>query len=555
MLRFTVNKNDLKEYEEKLPVDDIFYSGDKIFLKTLKPHGLTTGDYINFKRVKIDGTTLYDEGISVKTIDKNTFSIDSFKKLPLSATSCEIIDVFSPLKNDNIKAVKIVLAEPSYIITNRDVVTNSTIPNEVNTPTSKRRCIGDLVNYNNIFLLKATKIEENKYIEYEDVYYNTVESVNFKLNNINININVLIPLTYDGLDDTSVLYWFLNEKEEFYAHVIYKNLQNGILSYNDTRFLKEEDKKLTYRTDFSGKTDSYIYQIKNMLDVDFQIKDKFDVTLLKNDYYKDFYIEDKINENINNIVDMEKQIFIPKLEKLDSNCLVNEIKINVNIRERNNGWSSTQLANTWYGQEDGENTRITHIGFDEDDIKYQKSALKKSFLRLSFYDTPHRGNQKLLYYSTVFLDTNKIFNEFFNKNEKSYLEFTIKNSFDYFSCSEGYYLYLFPKLAKKDIPTTIYMKVEFNHAKYGKTLALVLPSDDKYKTGYIEESPVGTKGIEKLFNDLYIKINIMYDSINNKYVWYIPDITNAGGSVIKKINDYEDKRIIMTLYEPIVNEI
>lgn len=173
---------------------------------------------------------------------------------------------------------------------------------------------------------------------------------------------------------------------------------------------------------------------------------------------------------------------------------------------------------------------------------------------MSFYDTPHRGNQKLLFYSTIFLDSNKIFNDYFTKGEISELEFIVKNNFDYFSCSEGYYLYLYPKLAKIDHPTTIYMKAEFNHAKYGKTISLVLPSDNDYKTGYIKYENVGTKGIEKLFNDLYIKVNIMYDSKNNKYVWYIPDILNLYGDVIKKINDIDNKKITLTLYEPIINE-
>ena len=38
----------------------------------------------------------------------------------------------------------------------------------------------------------------------------------------------------------------------------------------------------------------------------------------------------------------------------------------------------------------------------------------------------------------------------------------------------------------------------------------------------------------------------MYDAKNHKYGWYIPDIKKS------KINDYDNKRITMTLYEPIV---
>lgn len=554
MLRFTVNKNNLKEYEEKIITDKIYYSDDLINIKTVNTHSLQNGDFVNIKRVDVDNNELFNERFFVKVFDKNTFSIDAFKEFSLSATSCELVDVYSPLEKKEISALKITFEESTKILTNRKNINNSASPHEINVPTYKRNCVGDMVNFNNIFLLKATKVENNHYVEYENILYNTIEDIIFRFNSKNILVKGLIPLTYNGTDNTHIVYWFFNKKDKDFIKIVLKYYKDGIFTYKDTRFFKEIENELFYRTDFSGNTDSYIFQIKNVLDVDFVAQEKYDVTLLKNDYYKDFYVEEKVNENINDIVDMEKQIFTPKLEQLDSNHVVNSIQIKVNVRKRHHGWGSTIIDNSWYGEEDNENTSIEDIGFSEDDIKYQKSALKKSFLRLSFYDTPHRGNQKLLFYSTIFLDSNKIFNDYFTKGEKSELEFIVKNNFDYFSCSEGYYLYLYPKLVKKDYPTTIYMKVEFNHAKYGKTISLVLPSDNDYKNGYIKYENVGTKGIEKLFNDLYIKVNIMYDSKNNKYVWYIPDILNPYGDIIKKINDIDNKKITLTLYEPIINE-
>lgn len=545
MLKFTVNKNNLKEYEEKILVDKVSYVDNLININTSHPHGLRNGDFINFKRVDVNNNNLFDERFFVNVVDKSNFTIEKFEQNTLSASTCEKVLVYTPLINDEIEAIKIDLISPSKIFTNRIAVSNSAIPNEINIPT-KRRCKGDLVNFNNIFLLKATNVEGNKYIEYDNTYYNTLETVYFKYRSTVISMNVLIPLTYNGYDNQNILYWFYEKNDEWNINYLLEHYKEGTFFCEDTRFVKENGGLADFRKDFSGNTDSYIYYLKNVLDVDFNIKEKFNVSFLKNDYYKDFYVENVINENINEIVDMEKQIFIPKLEGYGSNSVVNEIKINLKIRERNHGWNSTLLEDTWYGDKDNRMTTITDIGFDDSDIKYQKSSLKKSFIRLSFYDTPHRGNQKLLYYSTVFLDSNKIFNDYYSNDKKSDLEFIIKNSFDYNACSEGYYLYLFPKLAKKDTPTTIYMKVEFNHAKYGKTITFVLPSDDNYKNGYTNSNSQGTEGIEKLFNDLYVKVNIMYDSANNKYVWYIPDIKKS------KINDYNNKRITMTLYEPIV---
>ena len=228
------------------------------------------------------------------------------------------------------------------------------------------------------------------------------------------------------------------------------------------------------------------------------------------------------------------------------NTLINELNFKINIRKRENGWSSTEIGNDWYTGGSNGNTNITDIDFNDDDIKYQKSSLKNTFLRLSFYDTPSRGNQKLLFYSTVFLDSNKISHDFFAKNIVSDLEFNIKNSFENTACSEGYYLYLYPKWGKADIPTEIYMKIEFNHAKFGKTVPLVLPSTDAYKEGYIDTDNEYSEGINNLFNDMYIKVNTMYDSKTNKYIWFIPN---------DEVNDNVNKTITMTLYEPIVNKI
>ena len=383
MLKFTVNKNNLKEYEEKILVDKVSYVGNLININTSHPHGLRNGDFINFKRVDVNNNKLFDERFFVNVVDKSNFTIEKFEQNTLSASTCEKVLVYTPLINDEIEAIKIDLSNPSKIFTNRIAISNSVIPNEINTPT-KRRCKGDLVNFNNIFLLKATNVEDNKYIEYDKTYYNTLETVYFKYRNTVISMNVLIPLTYNGYDNQNILYWFYKKNDEWNVNYLLKHYKDGTFFCEDTRFVKENGGLVDFRKDFSGNTDSYIYNLKNVLDVDFNINEKFNVSLLKKDYYKDFYVENVINENINEIVDMEKQIFIPKLERYDSNSIVNEIKINLKIRERNHGWNSTLLGDTWYGDKDNCMTTISDIGFDDSDIKQQKSSLKKSFKRLSF---------------------------------------------------------------------------------------------------------------------------------------------------------------------------
>lgn len=55
--------------------------------------------------------------------------------------------------------------------------------------------------------------------------------------------------------------------------------------------------------------------------------------------------------------------------------------------------------------------------FDDDDIFYQKSKVAKTFLRLSFYDSPNPKTQSLLYYSTIFLDEGDLFKKYINNTK------------------------------------------------------------------------------------------------------------------------------------------
>ena len=287
----------------------------------------------------------------------------------------------------------------------------------------------------------------------------------------------------------------------------------------------------------------------------------------QNEYYNQLYVNEQKTKNINKIVDMEKQIFEPRIKwfknesgvvlqnlidydntytKFINDGIVDEIIFNLNfIMRENNDWNNNNLTNHYYDNGNADSISLYNLGFTEDDIKYQKNVLKKSFLRLSFYDTNKRNNQNLLFYSTIFFNTNTIFSDFIKDKNNVRGSFRIKNSFDYLNSSEGYYLYLFPNLCKGNSETIIYMKVEFNHAKYGKKIPLLLPSFDGFIDGYIDSTSQGFTGIEKLFNDLFIPIKICYSSEENKYIWYFDNYN---------INDYENKKMVLNLYEPIVNK-
>lgn len=71
---------------------------------------------------------------------------------------------------------------------------------------------------------------------------------------------------------------------------------------------------------------------------------------------------------------------------------------------------------------------LSYLGFSNNDVKYQKSKLKKSFLRISFYDSDNIANQNLLHTSTIFLDSGNLFAKYI-KNIETEDEYKVVNGF------------------------------------------------------------------------------------------------------------------------------
>ena len=73
---------------------------------------------------------------------------------------------------------------------------------------------------------------------------------------------------------------------------------------------------------------------------------------------------------------------------------------------------------------------LSYLGFNNNDVKYQKSKLKKSFLRISFYDSDNVANQNLLHTSTIFIDSGELFAKYIKNidTEEEYkTNATVKN--------------------------------------------------------------------------------------------------------------------------------
>jgi hypothetical protein len=98
--------------------------------------------------------------------------------------------------------------------------------------------------------------------------------------------------------------------------------------------------------------------------------------------------------------------------------------------------------------------------------------------------------------------------------------------------SEGFYFYMFREYANNMRPLRIYLKIDFNHAGYGKTIPLMLPrnkmEDDIGVPLYLHNSndlkilKDGFK-LKNIYKQLYIPVDVIFDDKNNRYVYYLPE--------------------------------
>lgn len=595
MLKYKINVNNIKLNINKLSYDNITYDNNFIWLSQKHKNVLPT-DVISLLRYK-NNEIFFNEVQNFEILDKNHIKIPILKDYAIFPTKVSDITGFTDINgiiHDD--ALCFIFDGTIHNFFDESKYDNIVISENINNNSTywlseKRRCPNDWVINNNIFLIKSIGIDEdNKYI-FEEKIYNVTHDIYFVDENGEKYTmeDCIVPVLPNGRDNRAVLYWPYdksNLKHIKIRSIILSNFNNLRFKTIDDRFYFLNEGVLSFRTNIFNSDEQFSeFSIENgHTNINIPFFENFENNMINSEKL-DSYITDIIHENINEIVDMEKQIFSPII--LDDNSdkiLCDNVKsINFNIKLRNRfnsgetedersemdsiiyAWENDDIGTKWNDIETIEGDLMGYAGYTNDDIYYRKKNVKKSFLRLSFYDTKSRATQSLLFYSTIFLNHGELYSKYaknitygisnneditlLNDNriiEPLRLNFSIKNSFDKLNSSEGYYLYLFPNLCNGTIPTEIYMKVEFNHAKFGKTIPLILPNtDDGLPKKWYVSKDNGTDGIKELFDDLYIKVNIKYDKNSGKYIWYVPN---------NLVNDIEKQELNFTLYEPVVNE-
>ena len=505
---------------------------------------------INDKGEEEKYETTIEEYLVSKFIGGGTFSSLSFNKENLTVT-------INYLEGDIPKIVSI------------DVV---------NVIDGKKRCAGDIVMCDYSFLFKVNNVENNKYDFSSIELLNNVHDI-FFLNEYGDEIvlrNCIVPLMEYGENDKMSLIWGYdpnNDDDVEIAEYIKGNFNNITFQVRNDSFLERVDGEIRLR-----KT-ANIYKTVGDMSVNIPISDTPDINLQQQNIFNDFLLDEIAEQHTNKIVDMEKQVFVPvfKYKKKGDNKTyygdVRKLIFNTKLKQRGvlpndiyytiQAWKDNYVLDTWVSNDDmPKNDVLGYWGFTDDDVKYQKNALKKSFIRLSFYDTNKRSTQSLLYYSTLFIDSGRLYGKYMkniNNGVKGSVVHNIKSvnnedltlngslfvvdNTDATQSSEGFYLYLFPSLCKGNTPTTIYMKAEFNHAKFGATIPLIkaLRKDGNKKLGYIQPKGDISK-INELFNDIYMSIEIRYNDIENRYEWIVGEgVENENGE------------FSFDFYEPVIN--
>lgn len=455
--------------------------------------------------------------------------------------------------------------------------------------------------------------------------------------------NNILRIKYDSLDD-------------YLKNLLFKNNENvsfceNIKFYQDQFFYRD-----VITTTFF--VDRPIETIK------IPIQQKFETNMFQSDALQTNFVDYEKKKAINRINDLEKDVYIPMyVDKNNNSEPIYEIRFNLHFREhRGDDWlvSSESYWNGTYVDENEEvqfmnesddtdkpffsykdesyqSDLLSYLNFTNTDVRFQKNKLKKSFLRLSFYDSVNPTNQNLLYYSTIFMDSGMYFTKYIKhiedkpysmmnyewseetseyelnpklnmtgirvnrepmkdlinehtnnlkeinlqwdvnkeKNEMDAIEelrlssqFVVKDKYNSNSSSEGFYIYLWKDNEMGLMPQDLYMKVEFNHAGYGRTIPFMLPFWDNAKHGI-----KGIKTFEEILNDWndkwedekwkngtdgkygarqyskfsYIHFKYRYDNVNNQHIYYLDsdfygeDFYNDDN--ILTINLYEAKMV------------
>jgi hypothetical protein len=243
------------------------------------------------------------------------------------------------------------------------------------------------------------------------------------------------------------------------------------------------------------------------------------------------FVDVETEKAINPILDYDKVRFLP----VNSN--------NVNINKITYALDLT--GSTKYGS----------IGFDNDDIKFERNNFKQTFLYLAFYDTDNPMNQRLVSYITLFSEitpSNLLPN---NETQTAIygsviglpgqtkpaieipLQFTLSSPiFNPRGFNEGYHLYDYKDELDIGQSKYLYMKASFKNAKTGKTTGLMVKNTSQLKIDEVIKEVYTRYKLFRTITGYYYQIDNTYQIDTTTGVNNV-SISNAPSDIL--INLYQ----------------
>lgn len=535
------------------------------------------------------------------------------------------------------------------------------------------------LNIRSIEEVKEKNIEENIY---EFWWYFVFENRHYfkseEISNISIKIeyyksgaykSLILSNEFQIIDDYIIKY---NVSKNLYEFNEDDNKQNQIAdlartlftNYNSTLSTTNKHKTsngladLTQIQRITRKNYLLSCDFENISIIKYQIKMGLKLPLIysnRTDLLNQYAIDEKFfnverEKIINKTVEMEKNIFMPIFRCKNDTKEIYQINFNLHLRHHsedeewktvdNDYWNGVKIKEkkliideSYFSQPylnskkiEWQSDNLYRLGFTNNDVKYQKSRLKNTFLRLSWYDSDNILEQNLIGYSTVFLDSNRLFtcwtkniktegyklyipqtndttqialtgigvqrelginfqsvktNEIENYRLSS--QFSVQDRYSSNNCSDGFYIYLWKDYTQGTLPTDLYLHVDLNHARFGRSIPLMMPyfgpkndtwdgdcnytCDGDYNYTWVDDKK-GVKSFYDIVNDWqlehngynmqrylrysFIHFKGQFDKDNNRYVYYLDE--EQYGSNITNLFDNETNTLNLVLYEAKISD-
>ena len=188
------------------------------------------------------------------------------------------------------------------------------------------------------------------------------------------------------------------------------------------------------------------------------------------------FVSVEVDNAINPTLDYEKVRFLPA--KVNPNATATTVSNPVIMQQVIYKISLLDSTTGTYFSNNLNGTTYADAGFSDDDLRYRKNKLTKSFLQLSFYDSDILTDQRLV--GSMAINPNITLADI-NPNSQLYpvadklLEFRLRNPLtDDEAFGEGFFVYYFKDEVDINLPEFLYMRATFNNAKTGVATGLMV---------------------------------------------------------------------------------